>query len=84
MALLEADFTDIKVSASFDSFSSSADVAFLHGFISEWFFSPMVIAALTNVGLATPDQIELWKTCCTTGSKSPAHPGNRLRRSRRR
>ena len=38
MDLQQAGFTNTKVSASFDSFSFSADVALLHEFISDWFF----------------------------------------------
>ena len=73
-ALLDAGFADISTSASFDSFSSPADVAFLHGFISDWFFSPVVIAALTNYGLATQEQIDdLARTCWTTGETILGH-----------
>ena len=59
-ALLEAGFGDITVSMSFDSFSSAEDVAFLHGFITEWFFSPQVVGALLHFGLATQDDIDTW------------------------
>ena len=60
-ALLEAGFGDVRVSMSFESFSSAADVAFLHGFISDWFFSPQVIGALIHFGLATQEDIETWR-----------------------
>ncbi len=60
-SLLQAGFEPISVSASFDSFGSADDVAFLHGFISDWFFSARVVAALTGLGLATQDQIDEWK-----------------------
>ena len=60
-ALLEAGFGDIRVSMSFDSFSSAEDVAFLHGFITEWFFSPQVVGALLHFGLATQDDIDTWQ-----------------------
>ena len=59
--LLEAEFNDVRVSMSFESFSSAEDVAFLHGFISEWFFSPQVIGALLHLGLATQEDIETWR-----------------------
>ena len=75
VALLEAGFTGIRVSASFDSFSSSDDVAFLHGFISDWFFSPMVVAALTNFGLATNEQIAQWKSLLDDWRENPGASG---------
>lgn len=75
MALLEAGFVDIRASASFDSFSSAADVVFLHSFISEWFFSPTVVAALTNFGLATQEQINLWKILLDQWRDNPGASG---------
>ena len=59
--LLDAGFSDIRFFASFDGFSSAEDVAFLHGFIIDWFFSPQVVAALTHFGLATAEDIEQWR-----------------------
>ena len=41
---LGAGFSDIRASASFDFFSTTEDIAFLHTFISDWFYSPDVIA----------------------------------------
>ena len=35
---LEAGFSDIQTSGSFDFFGSDDDVAFLYGFIVDWFF----------------------------------------------
>ena len=55
-AFLEAGFTDIQASLSFDSFGSAEDIAFLHSFIGGWFFMPEVMAAATaavQYGLAT-------------------------------
>ena len=59
--LVEAGFIDVQASASFDVFSTPGDVAFLHGFIIDWFFSPAVIAAATAYGLATHEQFEEWR-----------------------
>ena len=59
--LVEAGFIDVQASASFDVFSTPDDVAFLHGFIIDWFFSPAVIAAATAYGLATHEQFEQWR-----------------------
>ena len=52
-AFLEAGFTNIEASLSFDSFGSAEDIAFLHSFIGGWFFMPEVVAAAIQYGLAT-------------------------------
>ena len=59
--LIEAGFSEIQATASFDIFSAPADVAFLHAFIGDWFFSTDVIAAATNHGIATQEQFDLWR-----------------------
>ena len=74
-ALLDAGFGGVRTSASFDSFSSAEDVAFLHGFISEWFFSPTVIGALTHFGLATQEDIETWRSLLDEWRELPAACG---------
>ena len=58
---LEAGFTDVQATASFDFFSSAEDVAFLRAFIEDWFFSPVVIGAATQFGLATHEQFDVWR-----------------------
>ena len=55
---LEAGFSDIQTSGSFDFFGSDDDVAFLYGFIVDWFFLPEVIAAAVKYGLATQEQFD--------------------------
>ena len=52
-AFLQAGFTDIQATLSFDSFGSEEDIAFLHNFIGGWFFMPEVVAAAIQYGLAT-------------------------------
>ena len=74
-ALLEAGFSDIRCSASFEVFSAPEDVAFLHGFISDWFFSPPVIAALTHFGLATEEEIALWRRLLDEWREKPEASG---------
>ena len=56
--LLEAGFADVRATASFDSFGTDADVAFLHGFIVDWFLTPQVIEAATKFGLSTREEFE--------------------------
>ena len=59
--LIEAGFSEITATASFDIFSAPADVAFLHAFISDWFYSADVIAAATKFGLAPQEQFDQWR-----------------------
>ena len=59
---LENGFSDARATASFDLFSTSADVAFFHAFIIDWFFSPRVITAATTYGLATREQFDGWRS----------------------
>ena len=58
---IEAGFLDIRATASFDYFSAPADIAFLHAFIGDWFYSADVIAAATKHGLATQEQFDQWR-----------------------
>ena len=58
---LEAGFTEVRASASFDMFSAPEDVAFFHTFVSGWFFSPDVVAAATTHGLATHERFDEWR-----------------------
>ena len=55
---LEAGFSEIQTGASFDFFGTKEDVAFLHAFILDWFYSPRVIEAATRYGLATHQQFD--------------------------
>ena len=59
--LLGAGFWDVSASGAFDFFGSAADVAFLHTFISGWFFTPEVVAAATRYGLAMQEQFDRWR-----------------------
>ena len=74
-AFLEGGFNDVRVSMSFESFSSQDDVSFLHGFISDWFFSPQVIGALIHFGLATEEDIETWRRLLDEWRELPAACG---------
>ena len=58
---LEAGFSNVQTSASFDFFGTKEDVAFLHAFILDWFYSPRVIEAATKYGLATHEQFDEWR-----------------------
>lgn len=59
--LVEAGFTDVRPSASFEFFGSKDDILFFHGFVRDWFFMPQVIEAATKYGLATQWQFDEWR-----------------------
>ena len=69
---IEAGFTNVRATASFDVFSTPEDVAFLHAFVGDWFFSPRVIAAATAFGLVTQQQFDEW---CVQHDEWKSHPG---------
>lgn len=73
--LLDAGFTDIEASASFDFYSSATDVAFLHAFICDWFFMPRVVKAATQFGLATQEQFDRWRVEMDEWKDSPGAVG---------
>ncbi len=69
---LGAGFSDIRTSASFGFFSTTEDIAFLHTFISDWFYSPDVIAEATKYRLATQQQFDDW---CLALDQWKSHAG---------
>ena len=73
--LVEAGLTDSHLSASFDFFSSEEDVAFLHGFIRDWFFMPHVVEAATAYGLATHEQFHQWGEALDCWNEHPGAVG---------
>ena len=58
---LEAGFSDIHASASFETYSTVEDVTFFYTFAGGWFFSPDTVEAATKHGLATREQFEDWR-----------------------
>ena len=70
--LVEAGLVDIRATASIDTFSTPEGIAVLDGVITEWFFSPKVIAAATAHGLATEEQFDQWRL---DQEKWKNHPG---------
>ena len=69
---IEAGFANTQAGASFDHFGTAEDVAFLHGFIIDWFISPEVVAAATAYGLATQQQFDDWRAAL---GQWKDHPG---------
>ena len=69
--LRAAGFSDIEATASFESFHTPEGIAFVHGFISGWFFSPQVIEAATTHGLATREQFDEWRSALDRWKEYP-------------
>ena len=58
---IEAGFSDISASVSFEPFCTDEDIDFLHGFIIGWFLSPATVEAATKYGIATREQFDGWR-----------------------
>ena len=54
---LEAGFSNVQARASFDAFSTTEEVAFLHAFTGDWFFSPEVIAGGHDIWAGDPSAV---------------------------
>ena len=57
---LEAGFSDVAASASFESYSTVEDIEFLYNFSVGWFFSPDTVGAAVKHGLASQEQFDSW------------------------
>lgn len=55
---VEAGFTNILVTSSFDIYSAPADTAFIYGFANQWFLGPEITEAAIKYGASTPELIE--------------------------
>ena len=73
--LMTAGFTGIRASGSFDFFGSTEDVAFFHGFINDWFYSPKVTAAIVEFGLASQEKLDFWQVRIDEWRDSPGAVG---------
>ena len=71
--ILEAGFTNIRLTASFDTFSAPEDIAFVYGFISGWLLSPEITEAAIKYGAATK---ELCDRIRFAFDKWKDHPGS--------
>ena len=60
--LLDAGFTDVRCSASFDSYGDPEDLAFFYGFIIDWFFSEQLIERVSSLGIATREKFDFWRS----------------------
>ena len=59
-AFVEAGFVNVRASASFESYDTADDLAFLRGLIIGWFFSPLTMEATKRLGLASQEQFDRW------------------------
>ena len=53
--VLAAGFENLRATTSFHSYSSPADVAFIHAFANQWFLSPEITEAAIKYGASTPE-----------------------------
>ena len=56
--ILEAGFENIRVGASFDTYSAPEQIAFIHSLITGWFLSPEVEEVSAKYGVSTP---QIWE-----------------------
>ena len=71
-ALVEAGFTNPVATASIEAYSDPNDIAFIGKVISDWFFTPQVMGAAIQFGLATQEQFDAWQKAI---DQTRDHPG---------
>ena len=69
--LLSAGFTDVRCSASFDSYGDTEDLAFYYGFIIDWFFSEPLIERVSGLGIASREKFDFWRSELDRWRESP-------------
>ena len=70
--LIDCGFTDIRCSASFDSYGTAEDLEFYYQFILDWFFSEQLIERVTGLGIATREKFDLWRSELDNWQSNPA------------
>ena len=68
---LDAGFSDIHATASFETYSTTADVDFFRSFGGGWFCSPATVESATKHGLATPEQFDGWRRMLDAWKDAP-------------
>ena len=56
--ILEAGFTNLRMTASFDIFSTPKDLEFIYGLAVQWFLSPEITEAAIKYGASSADLCE--------------------------
>ena len=69
---VQAGFTNIRVTGSFDIYSTPADMAFIYEFANKWFLSPEIVEAAIKYGASTR---ELCDTIRNAYDRWRDHPG---------
>ena len=70
--ILDAGFTNVRMTASFDIYNTPADIAFIYGLAHMWFLSPEITEAAIKYGAATE---ELCAAIGVAYDKWKEHPG---------
>ncbi len=70
--IVNAGFDNIRVTATFDIYSTPADIVFIHGLADMWFLSPEITEAAIKYGAATE---ELCNAIRVAYDKWKDHPG---------
>ena len=55
--IVEAGFTNVRMTASFDVYSTPADVAFIYEFANKWFLAPEITEAAIKYGARHPESV---------------------------
>ena len=55
---IEAGFTNVQVTTSFDFYSRPSDITFIHALANNWFLGPEITEAAIAYGASTPELIE--------------------------
>lgn len=69
--ILAAGFENIKMSGSFDSYSSPTQIAFIHAFVSRWFLSPEVEELAVLYGVSNPGMWDRLRAAVDQWKESP-------------
>lgn len=59
--LIDAGFSDLEISGSFETFAAGEDIAFFHALATGWFFASDTVEVAVKHGLATHAQFDDWQ-----------------------
>ena len=70
-AFVAAGFADVRAGASFESYDTADDIAFLQGLIAGWYFAPKTKGAAIKLGLASEERFDDWRRSLDEWAKEP-------------
>ncbi len=70
--VVEAGFENVRLTMSFDIYSTPADVLFIYGIAQNWFLAPEILEAAIKYGASTP---ELGEAISDAYDRWKEHPG---------